>query len=232
MKKIRKGEMLLKVAACVLVLSACGSETSQVAASGDMSGPWKAGIHYIPIDPTPLSESPRGKLEVTEVFNYGCPACYVFEPQWVLWAKSQPAYVQPVRLPQVNNANDRSYARLYYTLIALNREDVHEAVYDTIHRQGNSLIGATDAESLQLQIEFANAHGISAEVFRRAYQAASTLENAELAEKLTREYRVIDTPTIVVNRRLATGVSRAGGSQFLLLVMQDLVRRELSKVSN
>ena len=35
---------------------------------------WEAGKHYFVIDPPQPTQTP-GKIEVTEVFSYGCPAC-------------------------------------------------------------------------------------------------------------------------------------------------------------
>ena len=49
---------------------------SMFAATGhaaDVPAPWEAGKHYFIIDP-PQQHDSGGKIEVTEVFSYGCPA--------------------------------------------------------------------------------------------------------------------------------------------------------------
>ena len=39
------------------------------------------------------------KIEVTELFWYGCPHCYVLEPQLAAWVKSLPKDVTFKRVP-------------------------------------------------------------------------------------------------------------------------------------
>jgi protein dithiol oxidoreductase (disulfide-forming) len=54
--------------------------------------------HYAVLPIRQPSQVPAGKVEVTEVFSYGCPACYQFEPTMTqlrakLPANAQAAYV-------------------------------------------------------------------------------------------------------------------------------------------
>ena len=44
------------------------------AAVSAQDGQWKEGTHYFRIDP-PQATAHADKVEVTEVFSYGCPAC-------------------------------------------------------------------------------------------------------------------------------------------------------------
>src|ERR1700692_2876543 len=41
---------------------------------------WTEGEHYFPIVPARSTSVAPGKVEVTEVFSYGCPACNLFVP--------------------------------------------------------------------------------------------------------------------------------------------------------
>ncbi|MEJ2407544.1 MAG: thiol:disulfide interchange protein, partial [Candidatus Thiodiazotropha sp.] len=50
----------------------------------------KAGVDYDLI--TPAQPSPgNGKVEVVEMFWYGCPHCYEFEPMLHGWLENKPA---------------------------------------------------------------------------------------------------------------------------------------------
>ena len=41
---------------------------------------WVEGVNYFLIQPARPTSMPAGKVEVTEVFSYACPACNVFVP--------------------------------------------------------------------------------------------------------------------------------------------------------
>ena len=58
--------------AAVLVLSLC--------APVDAAPTWTEGVNYFLIVPARPTSLPAGKVEVTEVFSYACPACNVFVP--------------------------------------------------------------------------------------------------------------------------------------------------------
>ena len=57
--------------AAVLALSICAPARSAT---------WTEGVNYFLIDPVRPTSLPPGKIEVTEVFSYACPACNVFVP--------------------------------------------------------------------------------------------------------------------------------------------------------
>src|SRR5260370_29643242 len=51
---------------------------------------WTEGKHYFLITPPRTPSVPPGKVEVTEVFSYGCPACNLFVPIMHKLQKSLP----------------------------------------------------------------------------------------------------------------------------------------------
>jgi len=113
------------------------------------AGKWQAGVNYDPVVPAqPTSVSP-GKVEVVEVFWLACPHCYALEPRIHSWLKSKPAYVEFVRVPVIWQPMHRAHARLFYTLEALNRDDLVGTAFDTIHQNtsttstlpGDTLVG-------------------------------------------------------------------------------------------
>ena len=57
--------------------SVAAAEPAPSAAPFVDNGKWIEGKHYFRIDP-PQPTSHPGKIEVTEVFSYGCPACNAF----------------------------------------------------------------------------------------------------------------------------------------------------------
>ena len=69
------------VFACVALYSMMGS---MIVAAQEQ---FVAGKHYVVID-TPVSTSDPTKIEVTEVFWYGCPHCNTFRPAFEQWKKT------------------------------------------------------------------------------------------------------------------------------------------------
>src|SRR3546814_269772 len=94
------------------------------------------GVDYVTINGGEPFDTPKGQIEVAEVFNYVCPACAGFDPVLQEWKKKQPAYVHVVYVPADFRPDFKAYARAYYAAAALGLvEKTHEAVYAAIHEQ-------------------------------------------------------------------------------------------------
>src|SRR5947199_9008119 len=75
------------------------------------------------------------KIEVIEFFSFSCPHCKDMEPFLTAWIKKLPADVQMRRIPAQFSPQWVGTARVWYTLEALNREDLAPAVFSAIHVQ-------------------------------------------------------------------------------------------------
>jgi protein dithiol oxidoreductase (disulfide-forming) len=189
-------------------------------------GQWKPGVHYLPVVPAQPTSVPAGKVEVLEVFWYACPHCYALEPFIQDWLKNKPEYVQFVRVPVMWGPVHRAHAKLFYVLEALNRKDLHEKVFDTIHKQQQMLVGNDEASTKAVQLNFAVANGIKADDFNKAWDSFTVTTNLQRAEEMTQRYRVEGVPLVVVNGKYTTDVSHAGGAGQLLSVINDLAASE------
>jgi thiol:disulfide interchange protein DsbA len=193
------------------------------------AGKWKPGVNYTPVVPAQPTSVPAGKVEVLEVFWYACPHCYALEPFIQSWLQNKPEYVQFVRVPVMWGPVHRAHARLFYILESLNRKDLHEKVFDTIHKQQQILVGNDEASTKTLQLNFAVANGIKAEDFNKAWDSFTVNSNLQRAEELTTRYRVEGVPLFVVNGKYTTDVSHAGGQGQLLALINDLAASEKRK---
>jgi thiol:disulfide interchange protein DsbA len=190
------------------------------------AGRWKVGTHYIPLLPAQPTSAAPGKVEVVEVFWYGCPHCYALEPYLESWDKSKPSYVEFMRVPVMWSGVHRAHARLYYTLEALGRSDLHKAVFDTIHGRSNMLVSNDDARTLEMDVAFAQAHGIEPEAFKKAWNSFSVNSSLQRAEELTRRYKVEGVPLVVINGKYISDVGHAGGQNELVALIKDLTASE------
>jgi len=216
----------------LLCLGACTPDSSGSSTAAPPSGSpaaknepekrdWQAGTHYELVAKPERAEEAGAGIEVAEIFWYGCTHCYTFEPHLVLWS-NQAKDVHIVRVPTLIAEPQRVHARLFYTLQYLDREDLHQSVYDAIHRAGNPLTAATPEQALELLLTFARMHGIAAEDFKRAYESETVAKQVARAEQLMRTYKVQGTPSIVVNGKYLSDLFLAGGQERLISLTQHL----------
>lgn len=189
-------------------------------------GRWKAGVNYTPIVPGQPTNVPPGKVEVLEIFWYGCGHCYALEPFMSSWQKSKPDYIEFVRVPVMWNAVNAAHARLFYTLQALKRMDLHAKVFDEIHTRGNMLAANDEARTRQLQLAFAKANGIAEADFLREYNGFYVNTQLQHAEDITRRYRVDATPVVFVAGKYQTDIGMAGGQKELTQLIDALAAHE------
>lgn len=100
---------------------------------------WTEGTHYfriLPAQPTAVAE---GKVEVTEAFSYGCPACNHYLPVMDRLEASLPANAELRYVPASWNPQEQwpLFQRAYYAATALGvDEDAHLAIFDAVWTTG------------------------------------------------------------------------------------------------
>ena len=130
---------------------------------------------------------------ITEVFGYWCNACFSFEST-VQKMREQRADVNIVQIP----AGNEVYARLYYTIIALDLgEEAHLNVYKDIQLLRKNLSSTNDV------LEFAKRHGYDDTKFMNVYNSFGIGIKAQNALRTVRGLAnagVLEgVPTIVIN---------------------------------
>ncbi len=192
---------------------------------------WKfsEGKEYHRLVPTQPTVGGADKIEVAEIFWYGCPHCFSFEPAINSWAEKIPANARFVRIPAVWNPLARLHGRLYYTEEVLARngkladmEAFHAAVFNEFHRKSNRL---TSEGAIQKMFE---GFGVSQDDFLNAWNSFEVNQKIRVADDLVRRYNVTGVPAVVINGKYRTGAgpNEAGSVRTLLEVMDELVVRE------
>lgn len=169
---------------------------------------WQPGKHYT-IIPTQRPKVPPGKVEVMEVFSYGCPACNQFRPVMKELAERLPKNAQIVYLPASWQAAENwpTFQRAYLTALSLGVADkAHEAMYDAIWRTGE--LGITDPATRQLKKTLPSMNdiakfyerttGVKAQDFVNASRSFGVDLKIKQAEAQIKEMQVLSTPTLVV----------------------------------
>jgi len=191
-------------------------------------GKWVAGTNYKVLSPAQPTDAPPGKIEVIEFFWYGCPHCAVLEPYIQNWLKDKPPYIEFVRIPVMFGEVHRAHARLFYTLQALGKvDDLNSKVFDQIHQQRDPLYAPDDDKgTLQDQLHFAKANGISEADFMSAYNSFGVQANLQKADDLMRRDRIEGVPSIVIAGKYESDVGMAGSQANLIQLTNDLAASE------
>jgi protein dithiol oxidoreductase (disulfide-forming) len=183
---------------------------------------FKEGTNYRKIVPAQPTTAAPGKVEVVEVFWYGCGHCFALDPAVETWRnKGKAQYVEFVRIPAMWNETTRMHARVFYTAEALGKLDaLHSLIFREINVNGDQLT------SLPAVTAFFKKQGVSSDDFQKAFASFAVESKLQRADFLNRRYHITSVPTFVVNGKYTTDVGAAGGEQQLFGVIDELAAHE------
>lgn len=229
-RALRNASALIAVVALAFAAPQAAAQAAAKPAAAPAANPlakWQVGRHYRVLSPAVPTSTGPGKVEVVEVFWYGCGHCYTLDPFLERWKKTKPAAAEFVRVPVTWNDSTKRHAKLYYTMQALKQDGrLHTKIFDTIHRGGNPLVGRDDASSLTAQRDWAKTNGVDPTAFTNTWNSMSVDVKVRQADDLVRRYRAEGTPAIIVNGKYFTDVGMAGGVEQMLTIMNDMVAAE------
>lgn len=189
---------------------------------------WVAGTNYrVLVSPLP-TEAAAGKVEVVEFFWYGCGHCYALEETLAGWAKTRPGFIQFRRIHVMWAPIHQQHAKLYFTMLALGREDLHGKIFEEIHKNRNLLAAQDPAASRALQQAFFEKNGVSKKDFDGAFDSMGVAANLQKAADASNRYAVESVPTLAINGKFTTEVSMAGSPAMLVDLVNDLAAAELN----
>jgi thiol:disulfide interchange protein DsbA len=208
----------MKKSVIVFLLLCCSVLLWPVVASAAAN--YKEKIHYELVQP-PQPTTTKDKVEVVEMFWYGCPHCNSLEPYVERWLKRIPDNAEFVRIPAVFRPMWELHARAFYTAEILNVvEKTHSAMFEAIHNQKRKL--ASDQEIMEL---FAQ-HGVKNEDFKRVFRSFAVEAKVRRAKDLSQRYGISGVPAIIVNGKYRTSAQLAGGNANIFKVVNFLVEKE------
>jgi thiol:disulfide interchange protein DsbA len=186
---------------------------------------WKfrQGDHYTLLPAAQGTSSSPGKIEVAEVFWFGCPHCFDLEPQIKEWASRQPDDVSFVKIPVTWQQPHEIHARLFYTAEALGKLDqIGPEVFRAFHLQDKQLIDENEIRA------FFGQFGVSAEQFNSTWTSFGVDNAVKRAKELTQRYRVRSVPLLIVNGKYVTDGKEIRSHKEQLELVDELIQRERS----
>ena len=193
--------------------------------SAPLASEFRTGEHYRVIDSPKTVRDGEG-VEIADVFWYGCPHCYTFKPMLDSWVAANSEQARLVRLPAMVNRGWQTHGQAYYTARALGKaEELHGAIFDAIHQDGNRL---NQRRALR---DFFEQHGVEPEQFDSAWESFSVDAQLRRARQLGSEYGIQGTPSVVINGRYMTSPSMVGNYQDFFRLLDELLAREQARMA-
>ena len=204
-----------------LILSAALVSASLFGMSAQAADvPLVAGETYVELsNPVPVAQP--GKIEVVELFWYGCPHCYSFEPVINPWAEKLPADVHFVRIPAMFGGPWDAHGQMFLTLEAMGVENkVHSAVFNAIQKEGKRLTDKND------MADFLATQGVDKDKFLATFDSFAIKGQISKAKELAKKYEVSGVPTMIVDGKYRFDLGTAGGPEQALNVADQLIAKE------
>ncbi len=184
---------------------------------------FQAGSDYQVISPAVKTSQPD-KVVVTEIFWYGCPHCFRFEPYVERWAAGLPDGVVFEQVPSSLNPRWTETARAYYAFKMMGaHEQTHKAIFDAIHLKRERL------DNVDALAEFAGKLGLDEKVFRENYSSFPV--DTQIRKNIQKEKRYghRGVPAVIVNGKYLVSASLAGSNERMIQIMNFLVAQELAQ---
>lgn len=193
--------------------------------SGLAQESFQAGTHYAVIE-TPVRTRNAEKIEVVELFWYGCGHCYTFEPIINQWKKSIPEDVDFYRSPAMWGGPMELHARAFYAAKALKVLDkVHTPLFLTLNVERKKL--NTPEAIADLFVDY----GVEREKTLKTLGSFGILSQVRQADARMRSYKVSGTPEVVVNGKFRVSAKMAGGQAEMIKVLNFLIEQERAAMS-
>lgn len=173
------------------------------------------GVHYQQLA-APLADADAERIEVVELFTYGCPTCYDLLPTLQIWEASyRTSDLTFTRLPVVWSPVMATHARLYLVadtlglVPAANKSSwevmptFHNTLFEAVQRNQQPLLNADEAADL-----FATA-GVTRERFDTAWNAEAVNKNLAELQALPGPTAIPRLPALMVEGRYVITLNEA-----------------------
>ncbi len=179
-----------------------------------------AGRHYEILDSPSVTRDPS-KVEVVEVFWFGCNHCFALESYILPWKKTLPKDVDYWKSHATWNPTLKIHARLFYSAKALGIEDkIVPGAFTAIQREGRFLTGNSELEY------FFKGFGVEKEKYLSVSNSFGVNNAVKQADNRMRQWTITGVPTLIVNGKYKVSGTREVGTDRLLDVVDFLIEKE------
>jgi len=172
------------------------------------------------------------KIEVVEVFWYGCIHCYHMDPLLNAWVKKLPADVTFKRIPGLPNPSWAPMAKAFYAMEDLKLSDkLHTALFDAVHKQ--KTVNPTDEKAA---IDWITKQGgVDKAKVEDAFKSFSMNNRLNRATNYFRATGATGVPSLIIDGLYITSSTMAGGNEQALKTADYIIanlRADKAKAAN
>ncbi len=179
----------------------------------------------------PIPTDNATKIEVMEIFWYGCIHCYQMETPLNAWAKKLPGDVYFKRVPGLPNPSWAPMAKAFYAMETLGvAEKLHTSLFDAIHKQ--KTLNPTDEKAAIVWVT--QQSGLDKLKVEQAFKSFSINTSLNRAAIIFRNSGATGVPSLVIDGKYITSSTMAGGNEQALKVADYIignVRADKAKVA-
>lgn len=161
------------------------------------------------------------KIEVVEIFWYGCSHCFSFEPHIKAWLQSLPEDVVFRQVPGVLNSRWAVHARGFFAADKMDAlEQFHTPLFNALHVKRRNIFSRDDL------IDFAAEVGLDKKEFAKHFDSNETEVKMKQAFLMARDSKITGVPSLIVNGRYLISASSAGSFETMLETLDELIQEE------
>ena len=168
----------------------------------------------------PFSVSTGDKIEVVELFWFGCGHCFTLEPHIKAWLNDKPENAEFVKVPALFSKRWEFHGQAFYTMKALNMPDqTYDEFFRAIHQKRQRI------NTLEALTKFLGDFDKTPQEVESAFHSFDVDTKMRFARKITRASGATGVPAILVDGKYRTSQGQAGGVENLFEVVNSLVAK-------
>lgn len=166
----------------------------------------------------PITVTTGDKIEVTELFWFGCSHCFALEPALKEWKKAMPANAEFKKVPAIFSKQWEFHGQAFYTMQSLNAPDVaYDEFFNAIHLKRNPL------NTMGRLVAFLKDYDFSEQQVESAFNSFDVNNKMRAAKKITRQSGANGVPAMVIDGKYLTSQRLSGGTAQMFKVVDQLV---------
>ena len=168
----------------------------------------------------PIATDNAAKIEVMEIFWYGCIHCYQMDAPLNAWVKKLPSDVYFKRVPGLPNQSWAPMAKAFYAMETLGvAEKLHTPLFDAINK--SKTLNPTDEKAAIAWVT--QQSGMDKLKVEQAFKSFTINTNLNRAAQIFRASGATGVPSLVIDGKYITSSTMSGGNEQALKVADYII---------
>jgi len=162
----------------------------------------------------------KNKIEVMELFWYGCIHCYEMDPMLSDWVKKLPKDVYFKRVPAIPRPEWAAMAKAFYAMETLGvSEKLHASIFDAVHKEKK--LNPADEKAILEWVTLKS--GLDRKKVEEAFNSFSMNASMNRSVQIFRAAGATGVPSLVIDGKYITSSTMAGGNNEALKLTDYII---------